>query len=167
MNSSIYIANGLRFVFLLLLQALVFQNVQLGKSSIYIYTIFLILLPLELLQAAALVIAFLYGLLIDMFSDMDGLHAAVSVWIIAWRPIVCGFLEPRGGYQIGQTLTRHSLGIRWFLKYSAVMVANHTFFIVLLEDLSFSWIGIVRFLLSFLLSWFLVILYQFIFNPKN
>lgn len=166
MNTSVISSNIIRFILLIILQVLVVQNIQMGKVSIYIYPLFILLLPLELLQAITLPLVFVYGLLLDMFTNMDGLNAAVSVWTMAWRPLVCMFLEPRGGYQMGQTLTKHSLGIRWFMRYSAIMMANHVFFTVLLEDLSFSLMGLVRFVLSFLLSWLLVVLYQFIINPK-
>lgn len=167
MNASIYWSNSLRFVGLILLQALVLQNIQIGKASIYIYPLFLMLLPLELPAALGLVLAFGYGLFIDMFADMDGLHAAVSVVSMFFRPLLCALIEPRGGYQMGQTLTRHSLGIRWFLRYSAIITATHVFMVVLLEELAFSWLMVLRFVLSFVFSWTLIVLYQFIFNPKN
>ena len=164
--SNVYTSNALRFLTLLLVQGLILQNIALGKVNMYIYPLFILLLPIEMPHALIVLLGFLYGLSIDMFYDTDGLHAAATTLIAFARPLVCAIIEPRGGYEIGQTLTKHSLGIRWFINYSAILVFTHLFIVVTLEELAFSLMWILRLTTGFTLSMALIILYQFIFNPK-
>ena len=111
--------------------------------------------------------AFCMGLSIDMFYDSFGLHAASLVIVAFARPLLCALIEPRGGYEVGQSLTKHSLGFRWFIRYSAIISFSHILIVSSLEDLSIGWLWLARILIGFVLSLFLVILYQFIFNPKQ
>ncbi|MCP4440104.1 MAG: rod shape-determining protein MreD [Aureispira sp.] len=164
--SNVYTSNALRFLTLLLIQGLILQNIALGQVNMYIYPLFILLLPIEMPHALIVILGFFYGLLIDMFYDMDGLHAAATTLIAFARPAVCAIIEPRGGYEIGQTLTKHSLGIRWFINYSAILMLIHLFIVITLEELEFSLMWILRLTAGFSLSMALIILYQFIFNPK-
>lgn len=167
MFSNVYIANSFRYLFLLLIQGLVLQYIGYENIHIFIYPIFLMLLPLELPHGLAVLLSFIMGISIDMFYNTFGLHAAVMVILSFARPLICSLLEPRGGYEVGQTLTKHSLGLRWFIRYSAFITFFHMLFIVLLEELSLSWFVIARIILSFFFSMLLILLYQFIFNPKQ
>jgi len=98
-----------------------------------------------------------------------GLYAAAAVAVAAARPIVLAFLEPRGGYDKGQSPTKYSLGTRWFIQYSAALIVVHTFWVLLFEELSsfFSLLTMFRFFAIFTLSMLITILYQYIFNPKE
>jgi hypothetical protein len=106
------------------------------------------------------------GISVDIFYNGFGLHASVMVAIAFARPLICGLMEPRGGFEVGQSLNAKSLGLRWFMKYSAVISLIHMFLIILLEELSLSWFLLARVIFGFLLSMLVIVLYQFIFNPK-
>lgn len=164
--TNTYTANALRFLTLLLVQGLILQNIALGRVNMYIYPLFILLLPIEVPHALIVLLGFFYGLLIDIFYDMDGLHAAATTLIAFARPAVCAVLEPRGGYEFGQTLSKHNLGIRWFINYSAILIFTHLLIVVTLEELAFSLMWILRLVLGFFLSMSLIVLYQYIFNPK-
>jgi hypothetical protein len=164
MNNIRY-AKWLRLVALIFLQVLVLKNIPMGRVNIYMYPIILLLLPLEMAQGLVLLAGFMLGLCIDLFYDTLGLHASVMCLIAALRPGTYWLIEPRGGYEIGNTPTRAKLGWVWFLKYTALLFGVAIFFITILEDLSFSFVWFVRFLLSFGVSMAFLMLFQFIFNP--
>ncbi len=165
--NNVYTANIFRFFFLLLLQGLVFQNIGFNNINIYIYPLFILLLPLNLPHGIVVALGFLMGLSVDIFYNGFGLHAACLVIIAFARPLVLALLEPRGGFEIGQTLTKKSLGLRWFLRYSALMTFAHAFIVTTLQNLAFGWMWLAKIVIAFVLSWLFIILYQYIFNPKH
>lgn len=168
---NIYFANGLRFLVLTLLQVLVLKNMQLGGAELYIelylYPLFLLLLPMRLPTWVLIIVAFAHGLLIDIFYDSMGLHAASLVLLAFLRPVLCAQIEPRGGYDVEEYPTKDRLGMPWFLRYSGILMFVHSSFVVFLQELSFSQVFVLKLLLSYLFSMLLIILYQYIINPKH
>jgi hypothetical protein len=160
------IKKALHFIFIVLLQVLVLKNMSLGKVNIYLYPIIILLLPLEIPHGLLVLLGFVCGLSIDIFYDTLGLHAAVMTLIAFARPGVCYLIEPRGGYEAHQSLTRSRLGWTWFSKYAGIIFGLSILLITLLEDLSFSMVWLVRFSLSYSVSMAFLMLYQSIFNPE-
>jgi hypothetical protein len=165
--NNIYSSNIFRFLFLLLLQGLVFENIDFENIDIFVYPMFALMLPLNLPHGIVVALAFLMGISVDFFYNGFGLHAACLVIIAFARPLVLALMEPRGGFEVGQTLTKRSLGIRWFLRYSALMTFAHVVLLTTLENLAISWMWLAKIFITFVLSWLLIILYQYIFNPKH
>jgi rod shape-determining protein MreD len=84
MNKTIYF--GLLFVFLVLLQVFVLNNILfLGHINPYLYIIFVFLYPLKKSRILFLFIAFMLGLSIDLFSDSGGIHAFSTLSIAYLR----------------------------------------------------------------------------------
>ena len=105
------------FVSLVLIQVLVLNQVQLGGFiNPYIYILFVILLPLNSPRYAVLILGFLIGLTIDVFSNSLGIHAAATVFIAYLRPLVIRSIsnreEDRSEYP-----GLHQSKFRWFLSY--------------------------------------------------
>lgn len=166
MSSSQILSQVGRFFFLLILQVLVLKNLPFEKVNPYLYPLALLLLPLEITHATLIIVGFFFGLSIDLFYDTLGLHAGVLAFIGFIRPYICHLIEPRGGYEIGQTLTPSRLGWSWFVRYAALMFLLATLLVTLGEELSFSLVWLMRFVLSYFASMVCVLLFQFIFNPK-
>ena len=167
MTSATLRANALRFFFLLGLQ-FILKGVDYANIDLYIYPLFVLLLPVELLPAAAIGLAFVYGWLVDAFYNTSGLFASAAVLVAGARPLALALLTPRGGYELGKPPTKHHLGINWFLRYSGILMLLHTLWVVTLEQLQiFSLLWLLSVVLVFLLSMVVVILYQFLFNPKE
>ena len=85
--------NLVRFVFILLLQVLVFRSLTiyypvLDNISIIIYPVIIMLLPMRTPGALILVIAFVLGILVDMFYNTPGVHASACVFTGFIRPFV-------------------------------------------------------------------------------
>ncbi|HBT08745.1 MAG TPA: rod shape-determining protein MreD, partial [Leeuwenhoekiella sp.] len=81
MNNSIT-HNILRFVFLVLIQIAIFNNINfLGYINPYPYVLFIVLFPIGDNRALLLFTSFLLGLTVDMFCNSGGMHAASCVTI--------------------------------------------------------------------------------------
>lgn len=165
--TSVIRANFIRFVLLIAIQ-FILKEIDYVNIDIYIYPVFVLLLPLGVVDAALIFISFMYGLCIDSFYNTAGLYASAAVFLATIRPVVLSVLEPRGGYDVGKAPSKENFGFRWFAQYSGVMIFLHTLWVITLEELSlFSWIWLLRLIVIFVLSMLLTILYQYIFNPKE
>ncbi|MCF6349675.1 MAG: rod shape-determining protein MreD [Flavobacteriaceae bacterium] len=81
MNNLILI-NSIRFIFLVLLQVLLLNNIYfLGYLNPMLYIIFVFLYPLKKEKSLFLILCFFLGLTIDFFSNSGGINAAAIVLI--------------------------------------------------------------------------------------
>ncbi|MFN3403400.1 MAG: Rod shape-determining protein MreD [Cytophagaceae bacterium] len=146
------------------LQILIFRNFALFNYAFcFVYVGFIILLPYEIPVIASLLMAFIFGAIIDVFYDTIGMHAAASVLITYMRPYIVNLLTPRGGYDATIEISARSLGWQWFFSYSAIMILIHHTALFAIEawglDLFFRMIGKIFFSTVFTLSVFLSIQY--------
>jgi len=80
---------SLRFIALLLVQVVVCNNINfLGYINPYIYIVFIFLFPIRDSRIVLLLVSFLLGMLVDMFSDSGGVHAAAAVTLAYARPLL-------------------------------------------------------------------------------
>lgn len=78
--------NIFSFIVLILLQVLVLNNVQfLGFLNPYIYILFILSLPVKFPRWITLILGFVLGLIIDVFSNTIGTHAFATVLIAFFR----------------------------------------------------------------------------------
>ncbi|HKK42640.1 MAG TPA: rod shape-determining protein MreD [Bacteroidales bacterium] len=114
------------FVFLVLLQVLVFDNIQFsGYVNPYVYIMFLLLLPVEIPSWLLLILAFILGLTIDLFSGSPGMHSSATLLAGFVRPYVLRVISPRDGYEAGAGPSMQTYGFRWFLTYTVIIVLVH------------------------------------------
>jgi len=131
--------NVKRFLFLILLQVLVLNHVQWsGYVNPYIYILFIMMLPLETPKWLVLMIGFVTGLVIDMFGNTSGLHAAASTMLAFARPGVLNLIAPRDGYEFETPFTPQRMGLNWFLAYVSMLTVIHHFFLFYVEVFRFS-----------------------------
>ncbi len=117
---------GLIFILLILLQVLLFNNIQFsGYVNPYVYILFILLLPLEIPSWLLLLLSFLMGLLIDFFSGSPGVHTSATVLIGFVRPYVLRIVSPRDGYESGNDPSIFNYGLRWFASYTLLIVLIH------------------------------------------
>jgi hypothetical protein len=174
MSNTIILRNLLRAVILMAIQVLVLKNIQIGGTeynyfTLFLYPIFLMFLPLETPTWLMIIIGFFYGICIDIPSDSIGIHAAACTFSGFSRSFLLGLMEPQGGYKEGSSPTRRRMGFIWFLRYSFFFMLGHIFFYFCVEEFTLFYIG--RILLftfpSFVLSYILVIVYSFLFDPTE
>ena len=130
---------GLIFIVLILLQVLLFNNIQFsGYVNPYIYIMFILLLPVELPQWILLLISFFTGLLVDFFGGTTGMHTGATVAAGFVRPYILRFISPRDGYEPGAQPSMVIYGFRWFLFYTLLVVAVHHLVLFYLEVFRFA-----------------------------
>jgi len=126
----------LRFIFLVFLQVVLFNNINfLDFATPFVYVMFIMLLPFEAPIIVTVILGFVMGVTIDAFIDTGGLHAAALTFSAYCRSRVLRIIAPRNNYDFGTLPTIYHYGIAWFLKYSFVYVLLHYTFFFALETL--------------------------------
>lgn len=114
------------FLFLVLLQILVLNNIQFsGYVNPYVYIMFILLLPVEIPSWLLLLLSFALGLTIDLFSGSPGMHSSATLLAGFVRPYVLRIIAPRDGYESGSEPSMQAYGFRWFLTYTVIIVLIH------------------------------------------
>ena len=155
---------GLIFVLLILLQVLLFNNIQFsGYINPYIYVMFILLLPVEIPAWLMLLLSFAMGVTIDYFSGSPGVHSSATVLAGFVRPYVLRVISPRDGYESGASPSMLIYGFRWFLTYTLVIILVHHTALFYLEVFRFTdfFRTMLRVLLSSLFSIIFILLIEF------
>lgn len=142
---------GIIIILLILLQLLLFNNIQFsGYINPYVYIMIVLLLPYTIPSWLMLIISFLTGLIIDLFMGSPGMHASATLLAGFSRPYVLSLIAPRDGYESGKELSMLAYGFRWFVVYASIIVLIHHTALFYLEVFRFS--GFFRTLLRVILS---------------
>jgi rod shape-determining protein MreD len=125
------------FVVLLMVQLLVFNNIELsGFINPYVYVLFVLLLPFDVPRLVLLLSSFMLGLSLDLFMGTPGVHSSATVLMAFARPGVLTIFSPREGYQAGTQPRMLQFGLEWFIKYTVILVLIHHFTLFYLEVFS-------------------------------
>ena len=158
-------------LFLVLFQVAILNNIEFGGYvNPYFYIVFILLLPFETPKWLLLVSAFILGLLVDMFSDTVGLHAAACVLMAYCRPWVLSAVSSKQEYELGIQPIIRDLGFRWFFSYALILVIIHHLLLFYLEVFGFSEFSqtLMRASFSIIFTMLLIILSQYImYRPKK
>ena len=129
------LANFLRFIFLILLQVLVLDHLDVANGYVvpYLYVLFLLMLPIELPAWAQLIIGALTGLVMDLFSNTPGMHMSACVVMMYARLNLLRLLAPREGYEFGMRPTVPRMGLAWFLTYASLLILAHHLWLFFIE----------------------------------
>jgi rod shape-determining protein MreD len=152
------------FVLLILLQVLLFNNIQFsGYVNPYVYILFILLLPIELPSWIVLLTCFGTGLVIDFFTGSPGMHTSATVLAGFIRPYVLRLVSPRDGYESGSDPSMMIYGFRWFFSYALLMVLVHHTALFYLEVFRFAdfFRTMLRVILSTLFSMTFILLIEF------
>ncbi len=173
MNNAI-VQNVIRWVAFVLIQVLVLKQIEINTSwfhymSILFYPLFIILLPLRYSTINVMVIGFFTGLIVDVFYDSIGVHAASCVFLAFIRPFAFTILSPREGYSVDLSPTAHKLSFPWFVRFSGLLMLSFCFFYFSVEAFTFAYIGqiLLKTGVSFIFSMILILAFMMIFNPKE
>jgi hypothetical protein len=124
----------LHFLLFLGLQVLIFKNLALYNYALcFIYIGFILLLPFDIPSLLLLLLAFFLGIIIDIFYDTLGIHAASCVLIAYMRPHIINLLTPKGGYDKGTEVSIFSLGFKWIFTYAVILIFIHHLTLFLIE----------------------------------
>src|SRR4030066_1234081 len=152
------------FVLLILLQVLLFNNIEFsGYINPYIYIMFILLLPVEISSGLLLLISFFTGLVIDFFCGSPGMHTSATVLAGFVRPYVLSLISPRDGYEAGSNPSMIIYGFRWFLLYTLIIILIHHLVLFYLEVFRFTdfFRTLLRVILSSLFSITFILLLEY------
>ncbi len=161
---NVFLRNIVRFFFLVLLQVLVLNHVHLfSLYNPFFYLLFIVLLPFETNKLLVLLLGFVLGLSIDIFSNTLGLHTTATVFVAFIRPLILNLLAPREGYEPGSFPRVHYYGWTWFLRYSFILTLVHALIIYTLEFFNVQELGQIlkHSLISTLFTTVLLLISQF------
>ncbi|MEW7288964.1 rod shape-determining protein MreD [Aquimarina sp. 2304DJ70-9] len=136
MNKDVALQIG-RFIILILVQVMVLNHVNfLGFLNPYIYIIFILLAPININKSLFLLISFFLGLIMDIFGDSGGIHAAACTIIAFFRPVALRSVFGLS-YEF-QTVKLSNLGFGERFAYVTLMVLTHHIVLFSLEIFNFS-----------------------------
>jgi rod shape-determining protein MreD len=163
MNSIIRYSGA--FLILIVLQLLIFNNIEFsGYINPYIYVMFILILPVAIPSWILLLLAFLTGLVIDLFSGTIGVHAFATVMAGFVRPWVLSLNITAEASEPETSPSSYRSGLRWFLIYVVTVVMIHHLALFFVEIFSFRnfFHTVLRVLLSTAATTFFIVLFDFI-----
>ncbi|WP_158728486.1 MULTISPECIES: rod shape-determining protein MreD [unclassified Flavobacterium] len=138
MNSTMFV-NTFRFILLLALQIIVFNNMNLlGYISPFPYVLFIILYPVNGNKSALLASSFLLGIILDLFSNSGGTHATACILLAYLRPTLFKFAFGLS-YEY-QTIKLNEVLTPQRFSFILLSVVIHHFTLFLLEAFQLSFI---------------------------
>jgi len=155
------------FIVLIFVQVYILNNFHFGGFiNPYIYVLFILILPFETPKWFLLIIAFVLGFTIDIFSHTPGMHSTATVFMAFFRVQMLEVIAPRDGYETETTPSIKYYGGKWFLKYSLVLVLIHHIVLFYIEVFSLSnfFITFFRATISALFSVTLIMVIQYFYK---
>ena len=126
---------GWTFVFLILFQVLILNNLHLSiYINPYVYILLIIILPFDTPGWLSLSLAFVMGLTMDAFSNTPGIHTAAIVFLAFIRHYLLQIIAPRDGYEVGLSPHYDNMGLTRFIFYAATVTIFHHTFLFFIED---------------------------------
>lgn len=162
--NNYFVKYGVMFVSLVLVQVLILNQVQFsGFFNPYIYVLFILLLPTNTPKYAVLILGFILGFVIDIFTNTLGVHSAATVFVAFIRPAILRLISNREDDRGDYPGLNHS-NPGWFITYVLMMVFIHHFILFYLEVYTFSnfFTTFYRIILSSLFSSLVIVLSQFL-----
>ncbi|WP_010254565.1 hypothetical protein [Myroides injenensis] len=172
--NSIVLSNIARFICLLMAQVLIFNNIDLFTFiNPFPYILFIILYPTNQDKAVFYITSFALGLIVDMFENSGGIHAAASLILAFVRPSILKF-------SFGISYQYHNLNIikkvtndlfrsLEVFGYIAICIIVHHIVLFGLEFLRFNFIFeiAIRTLLTTIFTLLTCILILFLIKPTK
>lgn len=159
-----------RFIGLFFIQIFLLKNIGIyNLSTPFIYCLFLLLLPFKTPNWLLFLLAFLSGLVVDVFHDTLGLHAVACTTLAFARILFINLTVSTDDFESEPEPNLSSMGARWFLIYTLLLTFIHHFFLFTFELFRFADFGetLLRTLLSTLFSVLLMFIFSLVFYRKK
>ena len=93
--------NSLRFALFILLQVFLLDKIPPINEFIVpiLYFLFILWLPFNISKTQLLLLGFLFGFVLDIFTKSPGLHASACTLIAYIRPFIIHLLMPKETYE--------------------------------------------------------------------
>lgn len=150
-----------------LLQVFVFNHMHLFGGVVLIYLLALIRVPVQINRSLQILLGFLCGILVDIFSNTPGMHALTCTMIMWVRlPILHMFIIKEDIKTGSPTLDKLTSPV--FIRYSFSLIAFHSTVLYLVEIFTlFNFIPLVlKILITCALTYAFVIAFEYAKKPK-
>jgi rod shape-determining protein MreD len=167
MNSTLLV-NIFRFIMLLAIQIVLFNNINfLGYISPYPYILYIILYPVNSNRSGLIISSFLLGITMDMFCNSGGVHAAASLILAYYRPYIFKFSFGLS-YEYQTIRLNDSLTPERF-SFILVSVVLHHIILFILEAFHFKfiWDMLLRTLFSSIFTIIVSIIIIYLIKPNK
>ena len=135
----------------------------------FVYIAFLLLLPFDISRVMLLILGFSTGVLVDVFYDTIGIHAAACTLLAYIRPYVIMVTTPRGGYETNMRLSLQGMGNDWFIPYILILTFIHHSVLFFLEaiQLDLFLFTLLKVVSSTLFTCVVIVLIQYLFYSSK
>jgi len=161
--------NLLRFFLLLMMQILIFSNINFSSFiNPYVFPLFILLLPFETPRWLLMVLGFFSGLALDIFLGSTGMHAAACLLIGYLRPFLISIITPKGTeFEISPNI--YGQGLTWFAVYLGVATSLYLGFYFLMEAATFLnfFFLLIKIILSAIVSVAFMLIFLYLFSSKK
>lgn len=169
----------LNFIVIMLIQLLMLDDMTI-KSSItlfgipafipMVYPLILLVLPVNTPHWLTMLLGFIMGIIIDMFNNTPGMHAAAGVLLGFVRPTILNLFFQQNIKELGTTTPGlYRMGFTSFMLYAAMCIGIHHLSYYLIQDWSIKnilWISF-KTLLSSVISILLILISQLFFAKRE
>ncbi|WP_080059322.1 hypothetical protein [Spirosoma aerolatum] len=152
------------FLLYLVLQIVLVRNLVLFDYAFcFVYIACILLLPNETSLTWLLLIAFVTGIIVDMFYNTLGMHAAATVLMAYCRPFIVRAQIDVPGLESRIEFSLKQLGTGAFFRYVAILALIHHTALFFIEASSLSLIipTLIRVIASTLFTTLSIVLIQF------
>lgn len=153
-----------RWVLLIFLQIGIFNNLELfGLLNPFVYIFTIIMLPLGIPRSLLLLIGFLTGWTIDIFSNTGGLHAAATTLLAFTRPWWVGITIPRTNYDELNNIRIKDIEFGQFITYVALLTGCHHLVLYWGESMAWAdfWLIVGKTLVNSLFTILMIIAFRY------
>ncbi|MDR2627762.1 MAG: rod shape-determining protein MreD [Dysgonamonadaceae bacterium] len=127
---------GLVFVFFAALQVLILNNIHFFRIAIpFLYIYVILKMPIDTGRIQLVLISFLLGLIIDLFSNTMGMHAAACSLIGFVREPLLTLLDDKDMVK-GASPSYYTMSTGAFMRYVLFIVVLHHVTLFLIESIS-------------------------------
>lgn len=166
--NNVLILNIFRFIFLIILQVFIFNNINFGGYiNPYPYILFILLYPIDANKNLFLIASFLLGLVMDMFMNTGGVHATACLSLAYFRPTILK-------YTFGLSYEYQTVKIadkinteRFMYLLVSILLYNSILFSLEIFNFNFIWSILARIVFSTILTLLISIIIIYLIKPNK
>ena len=146
------------FIGLVIFQVLLFNNIQIASViNPFLYIYLIIALPIHIHRISLIMVGFVMGLIIDVFSNTWGIHAMATTLIAYLRPYILRLVSTQEDQDRIMPRFR-TMGMN-YLKYIVLIIFVHHLMLFWLEafSMAYFWMVLLKALVSSLITLVLVL----------
>lgn len=156
------------FLLCVLLQVLVFNHLHLLGGIVLIYMVALLRMPVQINRSLQILIGFVCGLLVDIFSNTLGMHALTCTLIMWMRlPLLHMFIIAEEIKTGSPNMEKLSTPV--FVRYALTVISIHTVLLYLIESFTlFNFLPLLlKIVITVVLSFLFVMAFEMATTPKK